>query len=270
MKLAFSTLGCPGWSWEEIYATAKDLGLNGIEIRGLENEMYGPEAKPFRPENIEKTLATLKTGKMELPMLTSGANLSDRENRGKALAEGKGYIDLAERVGAPFIRVLGDLNPAPAGFIDLSLVRASYLDLCEYAAGKEVKVLIETNGVLADSEVMASFMEGIQHPNAGVLWDIHHPWRFFEEAPEETINHIGRYVRYVHIKDSVMKNGKVSYRMLGYGDVPVLDMLKQLHALGYDGYVSLEWVKRWNPDLQEPGVVFSHYVSYMGHLIRQL
>ncbi len=43
-----------------------------------------------------------------------------------------------------------------------------------------------------------------------------------------------------------------------------------LHALGYVGYVSLEWVKRWNPDLQEPGVVFSHFVSYMGYLIRSL
>ena len=63
MKLAFSTLGCPGWSWEEIYATAKDLGLDCIEIRGLENEMYAPEAKPFRPENMDKTIATLKAGR---------------------------------------------------------------------------------------------------------------------------------------------------------------------------------------------------------------
>ena len=270
MKLAFSTLGCPGWSWEEIYATAKDLGLNGIEIRGLENEMFAPEAKPFRQENFDKTMAMLKAGKMELPMLTSGANLADRENRGRYLTEGKSYIDLAQRTGASFVRVLGDLAPSPSGFVDLTLVKANYLDLCEYAADKGVHVLIETNGVLADSNVMASFMEGVDHPNAGVLWDIHHPWRFFHEAPEDTVSRIGRYVQYVHIKDSVMKNGQVSYRMLGYGDLPVLDMLKQLHALGYDGYVSLEWVKRWNPDLQEPGVVFSHFVSYMGYLIRSI
>ena len=35
MKTAFSTLGCPGWSWDEIFATAKDLGLDGIEVRGV-------------------------------------------------------------------------------------------------------------------------------------------------------------------------------------------------------------------------------------------
>jgi fatty-acyl-CoA synthase len=39
MKLAFSTLGCPDFSWNDIYSMAKDLGFNGIEIRGLGNEI---------------------------------------------------------------------------------------------------------------------------------------------------------------------------------------------------------------------------------------
>lgn len=42
MKLSLSTLGCPGWSWNEIFATAKDLGMNGIEVRGVANEMFAP------------------------------------------------------------------------------------------------------------------------------------------------------------------------------------------------------------------------------------
>lgn len=67
-----------------------------------------------------------------------------------------------------------------------------------------------------------------------------------------------------------MRDGQVKYRMLGYGDVPVLDCLKELDKKGFDGFVSLEWVKRWYPDLEEPGVVFSHYVTYMNYLIRQL
>ncbi len=270
MKLAFSTLGCPGWSWDEIYATAKDLHFGGIEIRGLENEMYAPEAKPFRPENLEKTIKMLTDGGLSIPMLTSGTNLSDRENIGRNLAEGKGYVDLAVTVGASFVRILGDSNPAPAGFVDLSLVKTTYLELCEYAVNTNVHLLLETNGVFADSGVMSSFMEGVNHPNAGVLWDVHHPWRFFGEKPEETVKKIGRYIQYMHVKDSVMKDGQVRYRMMGYGDVPVLKSLKEMDAIGYKGFVSLEWVKRWNPDLEEPGVVFSHYASHMEHLLRQL
>ena len=40
MKLAFSTLGCPDFSWNDIYSMAKDLGFDGIEIRGLGNEIF--------------------------------------------------------------------------------------------------------------------------------------------------------------------------------------------------------------------------------------
>ena len=35
MKIAFSSLGCPDCSWTDMYTMAKDLGFDGIEIRGL-------------------------------------------------------------------------------------------------------------------------------------------------------------------------------------------------------------------------------------------
>jgi fatty-acyl-CoA synthase len=270
MKLAFSTLGCPGWSWEEIYATAKDLGLQGIEIRGIETEIFAPRTKPFRQENIEKTIELLKKLKLEIPMLTSGAFLFDEENPDAAINEAMAYIDLAYKTGTPFIRVLGDRDGAPGAQRDLYFIKKQYRKVCDYAKDKGVIPLIETNGVLADSKVMASFIKDVDRPNAGVLWDIHHPYRYFGESPESTLNNLDGTIKYLHIKDSVMKEGKVSYRMLGYGDVPVLDCLKQLKKNGYDGYISLEWVKRWCPDLQEPGVVFSHYISYMSYLLRQI
>lgn len=50
-----------------------------------------------------------------------------------------------------------------------------------------------------------------------------------------------------------MRGSRVEYRMMGYGDVPVTDAVTLLDRAGFDGFFSLEWVKRWNPDLQEPG-----------------
>ena len=270
MKLAFSTLGCPGWSWEEIYATCKDLGINGIEIRGIESEIYAPNSKPFREENIEKTLNTIKKLNIEIPILTSGAFLFDKERKEEVLSEAKAYIDLAQRIGTPYIRVLGDKDGAPGEERDLDFVKSQYQSICDYALNKNVDPLVETNGVLADSKVMAEFIKDVNRPNSGILWDIHHPYRYFNEMPETTLSYLDGNIKYVHIKDSVMENGKVVYRMLGYGDVPVLDCLKQLSKNGFEGYVSLEWLKRWCPDLQEPGVVFSHYINYMSYLMRQI
>jgi fatty-acyl-CoA synthase len=270
MKLAFSTLGCPGWSWEEIYATAKDLGLDGIEIRGIESEIYAPKAKPFKPENIDKTLETLKKLNLKIPMLTSAAYLYDKDNAEAALQEAKDYVDLAQKLGVPYVRVLGDKDGAPGPQRDLDFVREQYIKVCDYAADKNVTPLIETNGVLADTKVTAEFIKSVNRSNSGILWDIHHPFRYFGESPETTLRNLDGHIKYLHIKDSVMKDGQVSYRMLGYGDVPVLDCLKQLSLNGFDGFVSLEWLKRWCPDLQEPGVVFSHYISYMSYLMRQI
>jgi len=39
------------------------------------------------------------------------------------------------------------------------------------------------------------------------LWDMHHPYRFFNESPETTVQNLGAYIKHVHVKDSVMENG---------------------------------------------------------------
>ena len=51
--------------------------------------------------------------------------------------------------------------------------------------------------------------------------------------------------------------------MMGYGDIPLDEAIGSLLAKGYDGYFTLEWVKRWNKDLEEPGIVFAQYINYM-------
>jgi len=36
-----------------------------------------------------------------------------------------------------------------------------------------------------------------------------------------------------------------------------------LQAGGYDGYLTLEWEKRWVPELAEPEVAFPQFVAFM-------
>ena len=55
MKLAFSTLGCPDFDWSDIYSMAKDFGFDGIEMRGLGDNIFSVNAKPFSEDNLPKT-----------------------------------------------------------------------------------------------------------------------------------------------------------------------------------------------------------------------
>ena len=264
MKIAFSTLGCPGWSWDEIYATGKDLGYDGIEVRGIANEMFAPKAKPFLPDHLQETKAKL-TGNIRISMLTTGACVGVTEQAEAGVAEAKAYIDLAQKLDVPYIRVMVSPEPGPTD-ADLNLAVKKYGEICGYAEGKGVIPLIETNGILADSEIMKSFLAKIDSKNCGVLWDINHPVRFYNEEIDVTYGNLADAIKYVHIKDSIVKDGKIQYRMMGYGDLPIYDVVALLNSHDFDSYLSLEWVKRWNPDLQEPGIVFSHFITYIHYL----
>ena len=69
------------------------------------------------------------------------------------------------------------------------------------------------------------------------------------------------------VKDSVVENGVIRYRMMGEGDLPVKEMLDAAASIDYDGYVTLEWVKRWAPELTDAGIVFPHFAHYMSDYI---
>lgn len=267
MQIAFSTLGCPDWTWSDIYATAKDLNFNGIEVRGVANELYVPKAKRFTPEKIDSTIEKLKAGNMKISMLTTGIAVG--EPCEDAIPQAKEYIDLAQKLSCKYIRIMISSKPQPEQ-VNLEQAIDLYNQMCEYGADKGVTPLIETNGILANSKEMISFINRIQSENKGILWDIHHPIRFFNETVEETYQTIKKHIKYVHVKDSIEKDGDIIYRMMGYGTIPVFDALKILKDNGYDGYISLEWVKRWNPDLEEPGIVFAHFMSYITFLLGRL
>ena len=266
MKLCFSTLGCPRWTFKDILSTAKDLNLDGIEIRGVEDQMYAPAIDVFSAAEIEKTKQRLREAGLEIPVFTSGAALAEPQKAQEAFLEACAYIDLAAAFGSPYIRVMGTGEPQIA-LGDFGLAAGLYRQLCVYGQRKGVTPLIETNGMLSASGSMRAFLEDAGHANSGVLWDVHHTLRYGGEMPLQTVAALGDQIRHVHVKDSTVVQNQTRYQMMGYGDIPLEDALCLLGTIGYEGFVSLEWVKRWNPDLQEPGIVFAHFKSYMDGLL---
>ncbi len=261
MKISFSTLGCPEWSWEEIIATAKDFEYDGIEIRGIENELFMPKAKPFLPQNICKTKNGLAKMGLKISCLTSSCYL--QEGNEKTIIDAKRYIDLAEELNIPYIRVLGDTNPESGHNVNVQNVINSLKELAKYAVDTGVTILIETNGVFADSNKLKDLIEKVNSDTVGVLWDIHHPYRFMKEPVIETYENLKDYIKHIHVKDSIVEGKKIQYKIMGQGDVPIEECLKILKSNTYDGYISLEWVKRWYSALEEPGIVFLQFKNYI-------
>ncbi|HOP75214.1 MAG TPA: AMP-binding protein [Bacillota bacterium] len=269
MKLAFSTLGCPDFNWPDIYAMAKDLGFDGIEIRGLGEEIFAVKAKPFTESELPNTVKKLKDLRLEIPCLSSGCCLKFPEKADANYQEIVEYINLAKRLGTPYVRVLGDLEPQVTEEVDDNVVLEALKRLIPVAEANGVTLLIETNGVYADTSRLRGLLEHVASDAVGALWDLHHPYRYAGETPEKTVQNLGAFIKYVHIKDSVMVDGVVQYRMLGEGDLPIDGMMRALNSINYSGFISLEWVKRWAKDLDDAGVVFPHFENFMRQYIKK-
>ncbi|MDY3928029.1 MAG: AMP-binding protein [Clostridia bacterium] len=260
MKIAFSTLGCPNYDWKDVYSMAKDLGFDGIEVREIRTEFY---SSPFSVSKCEATAKKLKEIGLEIPCMSTGCVLSEIEKSEQNIEEVTEYIQIASKLGASYIRILADRNPAPTGEIDDNIVISEIKKLIPIAKEYNIILLIETNGVYADTKRLKKLLDTINDENVAALWDVHHPYRFFNESPKETIESIKDYIKYIHVKDSVMKDGIVSYKMMGEGDMPINDIMIELRSINYDGYVTLEWVKKWAPELTDAGIVFPHYANFM-------
>lgn len=253
MKLSFSTLGCPDFSWTEIYTMAKDCGFSGIEVRDL-----GDETK-----NLERTIAQLKSKNLEISCLSTGCALKFADRRQQNIDELKGHIELAEKMGTSYIRVLGDLTAAPNGEVDDDLVIGILRELAPFAAKAGVTLLVETNGVYSDTKRLFELLTAVGSDNVAALWDIHHPYRYGHETPSQTVQNLGAYIKYTHIKDSVIENGKTVYKIMGEGDLPMDDIMLALRSINFDGYITLEWLKKYAPDLEDAGIVFPSFVNFM-------
>ena len=263
MKIAFSTLGCPDFSWPEIYSMAKDLSFDGIEIRGLGDEILTIKAPPFTDEQLPQTVQTLKRLRLEIPCLSSGCCLKDSDRAQENHDEIVAYIQLASKLKTPYIRILADRQPQSEGPVDDQTVIKALKALAPIAEAQNIVLLVETNGVYTNTRRLAELLNQVASDAVGALWDIHHPYRFAGESAETTVKNLGAYIRYVHVKDSIVCEETIQYRLMGEGDLPFSSMMMALRSINYDGYVSLEWVKRWAYDLDDAGIVFPHFAHFM-------
>jgi sugar phosphate isomerase/epimerase len=265
MKISFSTLGCPEWSFSEIVSTAKDLGYDGIEIRGVKKVIDVPRIPQFAPGEVQNTKKLLDSKGLSIVCLTSACCMNVPDGTQDTLYQATAYIDTAKDMGVKYIRVLADFSPQPSLPVDEAHTEEMLKKVAAYGEKCGVGVLVETNGYYADSEKIKKLAEAAGD-NVGVLWDIHHPYRYFGETPQKTVKTLGSLIKHVHVKDSVMENGKVCYKMMGYGDIPIEECVKTLLDAGYDGSFCLEWVKRWDISLEESGLAFAQYASFMRSL----
>jgi sugar phosphate isomerase/epimerase len=273
MKLSFSTLGCPNWSFDEILRRASQYGYDGVAFRGLGGELDLTKVPEFSLAERPNTRRRLREAGLTTSMvLTSAAMMvAEVEKLEASLRLGRSHIDLASDLECPYIRVFG--GQMPVGISHAAAVRRAgdrLRQLADYGAQKGVYVLIETHDDWVVTSLLRRAVEAADHSNVGVLWDVHHPVRIPGESVAQAWANIGPWVHCVDFKDSVTDfEARLGYRyvQIGDGEIPLKDALQILKAAGFDGWLTFEWEKVWHPDLADPSVAFPEFIARIRALL---
>jgi len=266
MKLSFTTLGCPDWTLRKIVESAAQLGYDGVDLRGLLDEIDVSKRPEFTTGLMETKRLFADHG-VAIPglLLSSRYAVVDPAERERQFDETRRNLELAAKLDASFLRVYG--GAVPKGHTVATIMPfllENLQQMGDEAKGYGVTLALETHDDWTASDVFASLMARVDHPYVRVLWDLHHPYRANGEPPEFTYGNLVPYTVNLHVKDSVPnEEGGHTYVLLGEGDVPLKTMLDMLVEGGYEGYACLEWEKRWHPDLVGPEVAFPQYARKM-------
>lgn len=261
--LSFSTLGCPDWDFEHILDFAASNGYNGIELRGIKRQIDLLQCPQFSNAGaIKVTRRQVKDKQLKIVDLGASAALhyAKKEERQKNLDDARRYIDLAEALGCPYVRIFpNDLPKDDTRNAVMELIISGLQELGDHARGSKVTVLMESHGDVVRTADLKKIMEAAANDHVGLVWDITNMWTITKEAPAEVYQQLKKYIRHTHIKDAKLEGDKINYVLLGKGDTPIFEAIDILHKDGYKGYYSFEWEKLWHPEILEPEIALADY-----------
>src|SRR3712207_6714847 len=139
MRLAFTTLACPAWTFEQVADAAVDYGYAGLELRLLDGDLITPALGADQQARIRRVAADQG---LELCCLDTSLKVAHPD---ASIEEGYAYLELAAALGTPLIRVFGGAPPDEA--LETAAGRAGerLMALAERGRAVNVRVALETH-----------------------------------------------------------------------------------------------------------------------------
>ena len=269
LKFAFSTLACPRWSVEQVIENALAMGYDAIEWRLLNGEIIDP-VRDYA--SVVHAVTACRARGLDVCALDTSCsfNHGDAEVRSQQVADLLNWIRLAQEVQVPILRVFGgadakDTSSPLAQYAANIWVIDSLFQVASKAEQASVTIALETHDAFSSAHRVANVLQKINSRHIAALWDSHHPYRVGETV-EDVVNALQGHIAHVHVKDARKSPTDASgwqLVLLGEGEVPVRQQLSILQQQGYTGYVSVEWEKRWHPELAEPEIALPQHIAWL-------
>jgi sugar phosphate isomerase/epimerase len=163
------------------------------------------------------------------------------EERDRQIAAVKQWVEHAEKLGAPVIRIFAGkekegISPARSH----ALMVEGIEECCDYAGAHGVHLALENHGgPTATPEGMLAFVRDVQSPWFGVNFD---SGNFYGADPYEQLAKIAPYALNVQIKVVTTDESRQKKRPTDFAR-----LANMLREVGYRGYIVLEYEEAGDP-----------------------
>lgn len=252
---AFSTVACPEWTLDQVFAAAARLGWLGVELRTFGQGTRGFASDPAltAPEKIRAWADRLG---VPVAMLATSCRFDEPINPpvlglvigdpDRPVREAKAAVDLAATIECPLVRVFGFDVPggerrqtAHARIIDRLIKTA------DGAHRSGVRIALENGGSFARAADLLPIIDAVNSPLLGVSYNLA-VGHAAGDDPARAVALLGPRLLAARVKDLTPEGRPCP---LGHGVVPVKPLLQALTGAGFAGPVVYEWDRAWLLDL---------------------
>ncbi len=277
MRIAGHTMGTPEYTVAEAIDLFASLGMEGIEA--ICHEDYRSAIRPDISIEALRELRDRAAGQgIQFAAITPYATDLNAEDPTLMAAHQDllcRAIDIARELGAGCVRAYAGRETGGPGRDDRLRRLAGAAQRPASAAEKAgVRLGFENHfNTLADSaRATVDVVRAVNHPAVGIVYDQSNLTMLGTEDHTVAIPLQAPFLVHVHVKDMRFKaqapqqtSGKVEALPadakptvslpVGEGEMPWKDILAALKRTGYDGWLSIEYERRWYPDLLPPAPI---------------
>ena len=244
MKYSFMSFSTPALDLAGMLEVARKYGYDGIEPRLDSNHAHGIEVAATAAQR-NAIRSQVQASGIALACLATSITYADPSRTDEMIGQTRERIDLASDVGAPAIRVFG--GKIPDGVTReqaIDLLVSSLSKVADQARERGVTVCVETHDHWCDPTHVAAVLARVDHPAVAANWDIMHPVRTAKVTMDDAFAALKPYIRHLHIHDGPADASGLA--PIGTGDIDHRRALQLLATIGYDGFLSGEWIN-WEP-----------------------
>lgn len=264
MRVAFTSLAYPELTLAEVLERVKRFGFDALELRVADD---GQHLRPIYPVP-KPELELIRSSGVKLCSLAGYASFATPNDNERTRNEEvlRTLIMIAHELDAPAVRVYGGRvidDPDKAA----RRITESLNKVAKFAEDYGVTILMESHDDWVKVNNMSKILTNLDE-RIGILLDFANVVAAGENL-NEYLNLVKGRIRHVHVKNFKRINGKIRYTRPDDPDglVPIKEVIDYLRSIGYDGYLSVEWEKRWHPELEPADEVLPIYLSYLRNLL---